>query len=75
MKIIFTCTSYVPHMTSLSNFLYAVTSLHVLYFDVLRRQLEIETESKNFVYGYNAGQLFVKSTQSSLQILACTKCV
>ena len=32
--------------------------LHVLHLDVLRRQIEIETESKNKnfrMYGYNAG--------------------
>ena len=33
--------------------------LHVLHLDVLKRQIEIETESKNsnnLMYGYNAGQ-------------------
>ena len=42
-------------MTFSSNFLHAVTVLHVLHFDALRRQIEIETESKNLMYGYNAG--------------------
>ena len=38
--------------------LHAVTFLHVLHLDILRRQIEIETESKNknfLMYGYNAG--------------------
>ena len=46
-------------MTFSSNFLHAVTFLHVLHLDVLKRQIEIETESKNsniLMYGYNAGQ-------------------
>ena len=30
-----------------SNFLHAVTFLHVLHLDVIKRQIEIETESKN----------------------------
>ena len=41
-----------------SIFLHAVTFLHVLRLDILRRQIEIETESKNnnfLMYGYNAG--------------------
>ena len=43
VKIIFTCTSYlIRHFHPI--FLHAVTFLHVLYFDVLRRQIEIETE-------------------------------
>ena len=43
-------------MTFSSNFLHAATFLHVLHLDVLRGQIEIETESKNFLmYGYNAG--------------------
>ena len=40
------------------HFLHAVTFLHVLHLDILRRQIEIETESKNnnfLMYGYNAG--------------------
>ena len=45
---------FMSHMTFSSNFLHAVTFLHVLYFDVLRRKIEIETESKNLMYGYNA---------------------
>ena len=32
-------------MTFSSNFLHAVTFLHVLHLDILRRQIEIETES------------------------------
>ena len=46
-------------MTFSSNFFHAVTFLHVLHLDVLKRQIEIETESKNsniLMYGYNAGQ-------------------
>ena len=46
-------------MTFSSNFLHAVTFLHVLHLDVLKGQIEIETESKNsniLMYGYNAGQ-------------------
>ena len=38
--------------------LHKVTFFHVLYFNVLRGQIEIETESKNeyfLMYGYNAG--------------------
>ena len=38
--------------------MHAVTFLHVLHLDILRRQIEIETESKNknfLMYGYNAG--------------------
>ena len=40
-----------------SNFLHAVTFLHVIHL-VLRRQIEIEAESKNktiLMHGYNAG--------------------
>ena len=39
-------------MTFLFNILRAVTFLHVLHLDVLRGQIEIETESKNLMYGY-----------------------
>ena len=42
-----------------SNFLHALTFLHVLHLDVLKRQIENETESKHsniLMYGYNAGQ-------------------
>ena len=54
VKIIFTCTSYlIRHFRPI--FLPAVTFLHVLYFDVLRRQIEIESESYFLMYGYNAG--------------------
>ena len=38
---------FIPHVTFSSNFLHAVTFLHVLYLDVLTGQIEIETESKN----------------------------
>ena len=38
---------FIPHVTFSSNYLHAVTFLHVLHLDVLRRQIEIETESKN----------------------------
>ena len=37
---------FIPHVAISSNFLHAVTFLHVLHLDVLRRQIEIETESK-----------------------------
>ena len=37
----------VPGVTFSSNFLHAVTFLHVLHLDVIKRQIEIETESKN----------------------------
>ena len=40
------------------QFLRAVTFLRVLHLDILRRQIEIETESENrnfLMYGYNAG--------------------
>ena len=46
---------FLPHATFSSNFLHVVTFLHVLYFDILRRQIEIETESYFLMYGYNAG--------------------
>ena len=49
----------VPGVTFSSIFLLAVTFLHVLHLDVIKRQIEIETESKNeniLMYGYNAGQ-------------------
>ena len=45
-------------MTFSYHFLHAVTFLHVLHLDALKRQIEIETESKNknfLMYGYNAG--------------------
>ena len=38
---------FIPHVTFSSNFLHAVTFLDVLHLDVLRGQIEIETESKN----------------------------
>ena len=38
---------FIPHITFSSHYLHAVTFLHVLHFNVLRRQIEIETESKN----------------------------
>ena len=38
---------FIPGVTFSSNFLHAVTFLHVLHLDVLKRQIEIETESKN----------------------------
>ena len=37
----------VPGVTFSSIFLLAVTFLHVLHLDVIKRQIEIETESKN----------------------------
>ena len=45
----------IHHVTFSSHFLHAVTFLHVLHLDILRRQIETETESKNLMYGYNAG--------------------
>ena len=41
--------SYLPvfHASCDPIFLHAVTFLHVLHLDVLRGQIEIETESKN----------------------------
>ena len=40
--------TYLPVIhTSYDLFIHTVTSLHVLYFDFLRRQIEIETERKN----------------------------
>ena len=33
-------------------FLHAITFLHVLHLDVLRRQIEIETESKKLIFPY-----------------------
>ena len=54
MKIMFTCISYL--VTFSSNFLRAVTFLHFLRLDVLRRQIEIESERENFLtYASNAG--------------------
>ena len=42
-------------MTFSPKFLHADTFLHLLHLDLLRRHIEIETESKNFVmYGYIA---------------------
>ena len=38
---------FIPHVTFSFNFLHAVTFLHVLHLDVLRGQIEIETEYKN----------------------------
>ena len=38
---------FIPHVIFSSNFLHAVTFLPVLHFDVLRRQIETETESEN----------------------------
>ena len=36
---------FIPHVILSSNFLHAVPFLHVLHLDVLRGQIEIETES------------------------------
>ena len=47
MKMKNLCISYIPQVTFSSNFLHAVTFLHVLHLDVLRGQIEIETESEN----------------------------
>ena len=50
---------FIPHVIFSSNFLHAVTFLPVLHLDVLKRQSEIETESKDYnilMYGCNAGQ-------------------
>ena len=54
MKILFTCVSYLVMFSSI--FLHAVTFLHVLRLDILRRQIETESKDKNFLmYGYNTG--------------------
>ena len=45
---------FIPHVT-FSSKLFLHAFLHVLHIDVLRRQIEIETESKNLMHGYNAG--------------------
>ena len=52
---------FIPHVTFSSNFLHAVTFLHVLHFDVLRRQIKIETESI-FPYTTTHGIPYVHST-------------
>ena len=49
---------FIPGVIFSFYFLHTVTFLHVIHFDVLRRQIEIETESENrnfLMYGYNAG--------------------
>ena len=38
---------FIPHVIFSSHFLHAVTFLPVLHLDVLRRQIETETESEN----------------------------
>ena len=38
---------FIPHVTFSSHFLHAVTFLHVLHLDILKRQIEIENESEN----------------------------
>ena len=43
---------FIPHVTFSFPFLHAVTFVHGLHLDFLRRQIEIETES---MCGYNAG--------------------
>ena len=43
VKIMF----YLYFIPGAKLFLHAVTFLHVLHLDVLKRQIEIETESKN----------------------------
>ena len=73
----------IPGVTFSSNFLHAVTFLHVLHLDVLKRQIEIETESKNsniLRYGYNAGQPMAIPTYTVLPycviyVLCICKCV
>ena len=45
-------------MTCSSNFLHAVTFLHVLHLDILRSQIELKLKVKTaniLMYGYNAG--------------------
>ena len=62
-------------MTFSSNILHAVTFLHVLHLDVLKRQIEIETESKNsniLMYGYNAGQPMAIPIYTVLCDITCT---
>ena len=49
---------FIPGVIFSFHFLHTVTFLHVLHLDVLKRQIEIETESENrnlLMYGYNAG--------------------
>ena len=49
---------FIPHVIFSSHFLHAVTFLPVLHLEVLRRQIETETESENWnilMYGYIAG--------------------
>ena len=38
---------FITHVTFSFNFLHAISFLHVLHLDVLRGQIEIETESKS----------------------------
>ena len=38
---------FIPHVIFSFSFLHTVTFLHVLHLEVLRGQIEIETESKN----------------------------
>ena len=42
-----TSSYFIPQVTFSSNFLHAVTFLHVLHLDILKRQIEIETEGEN----------------------------
>ena len=44
VKIMFTYRYFIPHVIFSSHFLHAVTFLPVLHLDVLRRQIETETE-------------------------------
>ena len=46
---------FIPCVIFSSNFWHAVTFLHVLHLDVLRRQTEIETEGKNCNFLMYAG--------------------
>ena len=45
VKIMFTCISYLVIFSS--HFLHAITFLPVVHLDILRRQIETETESEN----------------------------
>ena len=53
-----------------SIFLQAVTFLHVLHLDILKRQIDIETESKNkncLMYGYNVGAIPIYTVLPTVQ--------
>ena len=45
---------FIPHVIFIQFCACIYFFLHVLHLDVLRGQFDIETESKNIMYGYNA---------------------